>query len=99
MTHKALRMLALGFLIGCGGTPASATPDGGTPPDAAAGNPLLGSWFAQVTSVATDNQTVTLTFATGGGYSLVHTQTNAATSSEHAGCVETITDVGEYSSS
>jgi len=67
-----------------------------TPSDLAT-NPLVGTWFDQITPVISDNQTVTLTLSANGSYTLVHSQVNAMNAQTKAGCTETISDQGTWS--
>ena len=98
MTLRSARALLIGMtlLLGCGGTPAGN--DAGTSPDTAAADPLIGTWFLQVTTGA-ENQTVTMTLAAGGAMTFVHSQQDAATASDHAGCLDVVSESGTYTAS
>ena len=82
--RRLVPALALLLLLGACSSP-TATAD-----------PLVGTWFAQITPVTSDNQTQTFTFRTDRTYTAVHTQLNAAASTTNAGCTEAQTDVGTY---
>lgn len=72
---------------GCGASPSTIADTG---PD-----PLIGTWFAQITTGA-DNQTETVTFTGSGAFTAVHSQVNDPTSSVRAGCTEVVTEVGTW---
>jgi len=58
-------------------------------------DPLIGTWFSQVTPVSADNQTATLTFNADKSYTAVHTQVDPAASTT-PGCTETNSDRGTF---
>src|SRR5262245_9903587 len=84
------RLSSLIVLLAAACGPAPGTDAG--PPDAGT-NPLFGTWSAQITTGA-ESQTGTFTFRADRTYTFVHTQMNAAAAIDHAGCLQTDTDVG-----
>jgi hypothetical protein len=75
-------------VAGCGSSSNNTSSDPG---------PLVGSWFAQITPITSDNQTETITFKANFTYTGVHTQVDSATAQSKAGCTETTTDNGTFS--
>lgn len=87
-TRWSLVAVGVGMLASACGSSAAMIADTG--PD-----PLIGTWFAQITTGA-DDQTETVTFTGAGAYTAVHSQVNDATSSVRAGCTEVVTEVGTW---
>ena len=101
MNVRTLLLVVLPVVLvwACGGGGSSGTDASSTGADAGGGvDPLLGSWFLQVTT-GPESQTVTMTFVAGGALTLVHTQQNAATASDHASCLEVVTETGTFAES
>ena len=59
-------------------------------------DPLLGTWFAQITPIAADNQTATWTFNANGSYAFTHTQVNSPMAASQAGCKVTTDEGGTF---
>jgi hypothetical protein len=91
-------LVSLLMLAACGGGSTGTDAGGGGTDTGGGGGALVGTWFAQVTPVTSDNQTATLVFNADGSYSLTHSQMDSLTSADHPGCTETQADVGTYTS-
>jgi hypothetical protein len=60
-------------------------------------DPLVGTWFAQITPVSSDDQTETLTLTANKTFTSVHSQVNSPKAATQSGCTETVTDTGTFS--
>ena len=87
----------MGLALGCGG-PAAGNDAGSAGSDTGGANLLIGTWFLQVTT-GPDNQSVTMTLAAGGAMTFAHSQQDSASASDHAGCLNVVTETGMYSAS
>jgi hypothetical protein len=93
---KLFGSILVAAALGCGGGGTVGIDASGGNDSGPSADPLLGSWFMQVTAPTADNQTETITFSDDGSYTAVHAQTNSATSSDHAGCIESVTETGTF---
>lgn len=89
--YQSVVVVAVVLAGGCG--PAATTASDAGP------DPLIGTWFAQITPPTADDQSETFTFRADRSLTAVHSQHNSPTSMPGAGCIELVTELGTYTTS